>query len=124
MHEAAKDEDGVVRLERRRGSTRLEGPVVATVASLGDKGAEELGAGVFAVDDRENVHDAPPLAAIRFTSRSRRSCRALVAACAIRPSGFSGSSEEALLLKKAYACFDWPASSRSGPTHSLSSSSE
>ena len=70
------------------------------------------------------MRPTPPLAAIRFTSRSRRSWNAFVAACETRPSGFSGSSDVALLLKNAYACCDCAASSCNGATHSPSSSSE
>ena len=71
----------------------------------------------------DGLYAPPPDAAIRLTSSSRRSWRAFAAACEIRPSGFSGSSAELLLLKNANVRSDCAASSRSGSTHSASSSS-
>ena len=112
VHRAAEDEHRVVRLERpRRRRAPGEAPLVEPVAALLDRRREELRARVVAVDDRENVHRAelyaplPPVAGMPLTSSSRRSCCAFVAACEIRPSGFSGSADDALLLKNAYASF-------------------
>ena len=102
VHTPAEDEHRPVLLERaRQGRPPIEAPLLESVACLGDERGEELRPRVLAVHDRENVHYAPPVAAIRFTSSSRRSCCALVAACETRPSGLSGSSADALLLKKA-----------------------
>jgi len=50
------------------------------------------------------------VAGTRLASSSRRSIRAFAAACETRPSGFSGSGDDELLLKNAYACSDCPAS--------------
>src|SRR5690348_8921728 len=93
MHRAAEDKDGVVVLERLRGRRcPLEAPFVELMPGFRDERAEQRRASVLAVDDRENSHQAPPLAETRFTSRSRRSCRAFVAAWDTRRSGLSGSS--------------------------------
>jgi len=107
VHRAAEDEYRVIRLERpgRRSAPR-EAPFVEPVAALLDRRREELGACIVAVDDREHVHRAqlyaaPPVAGTPLRSSSTRNCRAFVAACDSRLSGFSGSADVELLLKNA-----------------------
>src|SRR3954447_6827203 len=108
VHRAAEHERRVVRLERL-GRRRFpdEAPFVELVAGRGDRGRKQLGARLAPVDDGEDPH-APPLAGMPFMSSSLRSRRAPSAACEIRPSGFSGSSADELLLKNAYASFASP----------------
>ena len=49
---------------------------------------------------RRGLYASPPVAGIRFTSSSRRSWCAFAAACEMRPSGFSGSSERRVVVEE------------------------
>src|SRR5215210_281172 len=124
VHRATEREDRAVRLDRPRwiGPPR-EAPLVEAVATRFDDVREDACARLLAVDDRQNVHQPSPALTGTFADCSRRcSVFAFAAACAMRPPPPSELLE--LLLKNAYACCAWPESSRSGPTHSRSSSSE
>src|SRR5262249_40977535 len=122
VHRAAEDEHCPV-LVHRAGRRRSPGeaPLVEDVPALRRDVGEDAGADFLAGDDREGVH-APPLLTGPAAPASRLwSCNALKAACATRPPLPSGL--DALLLKNAKAESALPASSRSGSTHSASSSS-
>src|ERR671930_585125 len=123
VHRAAEDEDAAVGVEGTR--QRLspgEAPLLDRVAArLGRLGEDACPHGL-AVYDRQQVHQPCALTGTFADCSKRWRAFAFAAACAMRPPRPSGLV--ALLLKNAYACSAWPASSRSGPTHSSSSSSE
>src|SRR5439155_5658468 len=123
MHRAAEHEHRAVRVERtRQGLVPGEAPLLEPVAALADDVAEHTRANAPAMDDRQKIHQPAALTGTFAACSNCCSCFAFAAACAMRlplPSGLV-----ALLLKNAYACSARSDSSRSGRTHSRSSSSE
>src|SRR5207247_2222164 len=123
VHRAAEDEHRAVCVERT--GQRLapgKAPLLEPVAALADDVAEHARAHARAMDDCQHLHQLGALTGTFSACSNCCSCFAFAAACAMRPP--LPSELVALLLKNAYACSACSDSSRSGRTHSRSSSSE